>query len=432
MDDALAETLLTMLLMGLASVALFKCTVALCTRAGREDAPLLLRACSHALCGSTFMQDGARPLSARGSKYAKVMREEDVESDGLLGAREAAALDPRCHALMPLSSDRRITPVHSDEYGRDWAPVRVAQPGIGEACPIGHSDMYSTGILRSGGLGGLGAQISLAPDPPLGHQLGAGDDWAPSEASACRAEREAEAAQLALEIGPEDSISVAWMQSDPQLSQQYHRPPVPYQPTMRSSEPTRPPDAAPPEDPPLPRLNPAIAASTRPQQPLMGLPPVSEAVEGGAAADSNPPSFVVRPASTAAATPGSKRVTMETPDGTRHVMCVDLTAVSDVNDLRSGMLAAYRDLLGVALPPTALRIHARMGGGAHRVLRQKEWGREEVGLYGCACCGHTGWLASRVCAPKLDQAKHFNKYSLPYCFVGRMQGRQLSYLSAPT
>lgn len=392
LSDGTAETLLAVLLTGLASVALFLSTVALCARAGREDAPLLLRACSHALCGSIFMRDsgGGASGGGSGSQYAKVRREDDVESDGLLGrmisARGTAQADPRRAAPSRLSHDRRLAVVSLDDIECQGTPGRVARLSDGDFTPRGRGGSfgeYAAGLLSSGGLGGLDGRAAMAVEEMDGQTPSIGEDWTPSEASACRADREAEAARLAFEIGPEDSISVAWMQRDPELAQLYHRPPPPYQPQQHNAHAPQPP--AKPHASTLPLPNPArcpshgIAGSPadKAKLPQAEMPSASGAAStaagsvtcaacntglraGGRAA----PSFVVGPASGAA--PGSKPVTMETPDGTRHAMCADLESVDSVAELERGMLAAYRDLHGIALPASALRIHARMGLGARK------------------------------------------------------------------
>jgi hypothetical protein len=231
---------------------------------------------------------------------------------------------------------------------------------------------YAVGLLSSGGLGGMDAVAAMDVEDGDGPPPGTGDDWTPSEASECRAFREAEAARLAFEIGPEDSISVAWMQADPQLSQSYHRPPPPYQPQAQPAK-LHPATLPLPDSARWPSHNTAGASKDKPTPPHAEMPAASGATCAASivcAADNSSQgagsgavrSFVVGPAS--GATPGSKPVTMETPDGARHAMYANLHGVGSLAELERGMLTAYRYLLGVALPASALRIHARMGLGA--------------------------------------------------------------------
>ncbi|EOD20357.1 hypothetical protein EMIHUDRAFT_469955 [Emiliania huxleyi CCMP1516] len=114
-----------------------------------------------------------------------------------------------------------------------------------------------------------------------------------------QAEREAEAALLELEIGPEDSVSVACMQRDGDGSAR------------------TPPERRLPHHPPPPAHAPA-----------------SEGARRGAESEERQETPVV----------------LEAADGTRHEMAADLDG-------------AYTDLLGEVLPPRALRLHARLLNG---------------------------------------------------------------------
>jgi len=130
--------------------------------------------------------------------------------------------------------------------------------------------------------------------------------------SASQAEREAEAALLELEIGPEDSVSVAWMQRDGDGSAR------------------TPPERRFPHHPPPPAHAPASEGARR-------------GAESGVRHE----------------TP----VVLEAADGTRHEMAADLDGVASAAELQQGLRQAYTDLLGEVLPPRALRLHARLLNG---------------------------------------------------------------------
>ena len=61
-------------------------------------------------------------------------------------------------------------------------------------------------------------------------------------------------------------------------------------------------------------------------------------------------------------------VTIEAPDGSRHAMDVELDGLQNMAELRRGMLQGYRELLGENLPANALRVHARLASGSSILL----------------------------------------------------------------
>ena len=61
-------------------------------------------------------------------------------------------------------------------------------------------------------------------------------------------------------------------------------------------------------------------------------------------------------------------VTIEAPDGSLHSMDVELEGITSTAELRRGMLQGYREMLGVQLPPHALRVHAKLASGAKVLL----------------------------------------------------------------
>ena len=110
---------------------------------------------------------------------------------------------------------------------------------------------------------------------------------------ASQAEREAEAALLELEIGPEDSVSVAWMQRDGDGSAR------------------TPPERRFPHHPPPPAHAPASEGARR-------------GAESGVRHE----------------TP----VVLEAADGTRHEMAADLDGVASAAELQQGLRQAYNEI----------------------------------------------------------------------------------------
>ena len=66
--------------------------------------------------------------------------------------------------------------------------------------------------------------------------------------------------------------------------------------------------------------------------------------------------------------PNTTPATIEAPNGSRHAMDVELDGLTSTAELRRGMLQGYRELLGVQLPPHALRVHARLRSGSSVLL----------------------------------------------------------------
>jgi hypothetical protein len=66
--------------------------------------------------------------------------------------------------------------------------------------------------------------------------------------------------------------------------------------------------------------------------------------------------------------PNTTPATIEAPNGSLHAMDVELDGLTSTAELRRGMLQGYRELLGVQLPPHALRVHARLRSGSSVLL----------------------------------------------------------------
>lgn len=62
-------------------------------------------------------------------------------------------------------------------------------------------------------------------------------------------------------------------------------------------------------------------------------------------------------------------VTIETPDGTRHAMDVELQGVRSARELRRGMLQGYNELVGTRVASRMLHVHARLASGSSVLIK---------------------------------------------------------------
>ena len=85
-------------------------------------------------------------------------------------------------------------------------------------------------------------------------------------------------------------------------------------------------------------------------------------------APARPGLYGAEPVPSADAATRSTPVTIEAPDGSRHAMDVELDGLQNMAELRRGMLQGYRELLGENLPANALRVHARLASGSSILL----------------------------------------------------------------
>ena len=247
---------------------------ALCYCAGRPDAPLWLQAISYACCGRTFIHDDG-PGSGTTGGYDPVLRSPSqflgsVASGAGSGARRAAAAS----ALLDEEDEEDLydaegfadpPPKRSVAKKKKSAQGGGASSRASAAMQPVHEDMEFDADAIYG-------RSQVLPDSDY-------DDIAPED-----------------EVGPDDSISVAWYRQ--------------------------------------------------------------QADEPSSVQSVRVPSDI----------PASTPVTIETPDGTRHAMDVELEGVQDAKELRRGMLRAYNDLAHSKVASKALHVHARLANGTSKLV----------------------------------------------------------------
>lgn len=314
---------------------LCRVAAACCRVASRPDAPLWLQACSHACCGALFLGHAAIPHGrhsigpTHGAAYTSVHTNGSVIGSGVRGGahRAAAAAAALEEEEDEEYDDERFIDV-DDGWDEGWDEAGCTGTRASSCCHRSTASLRassaskqqsrSVGGRGSGGRGGGGGGAAAAAAATGGSEDGLEYD----ARDIYDAPGLDEMPDLEDDIRPDDSISVAYFK------------------TLEGS-------------------------GAKP--PLHG-ESVREGEGGGGAGAATMTIEVPNTTPGTSEMPNTTPATIEAPNGSLHAMDVELDGLTSTAELRRGMLQGYRELLGVQLPPHALRVHARLRSGSSVLL----------------------------------------------------------------